>query len=83
MAHIIVVLSLVEQIVQARSEKIAEEEDKCRVMAANAQHDLDEALPALEEAMKVSLGGVGLVGVQTGRGPCAAWRPMRKRIKKK
>ena len=38
---------------QARSEKIAEEEDKCRVMAENAQHDLDEALPALEEAMKV------------------------------
>ena len=40
------------QIVQARSEKIAEEEDKCRVMAENAQHDLDEALPALAEATK-------------------------------
>ena len=37
---------------QARSEKIAEEEDKCRVMADNAQHDLDEALPALAEATK-------------------------------
>lgn len=37
---------------QARSEKIAEEEDKCRVMAENAQHDLDEALPALAEATK-------------------------------
>ena len=37
---------------QARSEKIAEEEDKCQVMAKNAQHDLDEALPALAEATK-------------------------------
>ena len=41
---------------QARSEKIAEEEEKCRDMAENAQRDLDEALPALEEAMKVSSG---------------------------
>jgi len=38
--------------VQARSEKIAEEEKKCHVMAENAQHDLDEALPALAEATK-------------------------------
>lgn len=37
---------------QARSEKIAEEEGKCQVMAENAQHDLDEALPALAEATK-------------------------------
>ena len=37
---------------QARSEKIAEEEEKCRGMAENAQHDLDEALPALAEATK-------------------------------
>lgn len=51
---------------QARSEKIAEEEDKCRVMAENAQHDLDEALPALEEAMKVRE-EVG-VGVGAGAG---------------
>ena len=40
------------QIVQARSEKIAREEGKCQVMAENAQHDLDEALPALAEATK-------------------------------
>ena len=37
----------------ARSEKIAEEETKCLAMAENAQHDLDEALPALQEAVKV------------------------------
>ena len=36
-----------------KSEKIAEEEAKCQHMADLAQHDLDEALPALEEAMKV------------------------------
>ncbi|XP_048588102.1 dynein axonemal heavy chain 2 isoform X2 [Nematostella vectensis] len=41
-----------QKMVQARSEKIAIEEDKCRVMAENAQHDLDEAIPALQEAMK-------------------------------
>lgn len=41
-----------QKIVQARSEKIAEEEGKCQVMAENAQHDLDEALPALAEATK-------------------------------
>jgi dynein heavy chain len=43
------------QFVAARSEKIGEEEEKCRVMAEQAQHDLDEALPALAEAMKVTL----------------------------
>ncbi|XP_031567025.1 dynein heavy chain 2, axonemal-like, partial [Actinia tenebrosa] len=41
-----------QKIVQARSEKIAEEEEKCRSMAENAQKDLDEAIPALQEAMK-------------------------------
>ncbi|XP_076026906.1 dynein axonemal heavy chain 2 [Genypterus blacodes] len=38
--------------VSARSEKIAAEELECKAMAENAQRDLDEALPALEEAMK-------------------------------
>lgn len=38
----------------AHSEKIAAEEIKCKAMTDNAQRDLDEALPALEEAMKVS-----------------------------
>lgn len=38
----------------ANSEKIAAEKIKCKAMADNAQRDLDEALPALEEAMKVS-----------------------------
>lgn len=37
----------------AHSEKIEAEEIKCKAMAENAQRDLDEALPALEEAMKV------------------------------
>ena len=36
-----------------KSEKIGEEEAKCQHMADLAQHDLDEALPFLEEAMKV------------------------------
>lgn len=39
----------------AHSEKIEAEEIKCKAMAENAQRDLDEALPALEEAMKVFL----------------------------
>lgn len=34
-------------------EKIRAEELQCKEMAANAQKDLDEALPALEEALKV------------------------------
>ena len=42
-----------EKTVTVRSEKIAEEETKCRQLAAVAQKDLDEALPALEEAIKV------------------------------
>lgn len=41
--------------VSANSEKIGAEELQCKAMAENAQRDLDEALPALEEAMKVNL----------------------------
>lgn len=36
-------------------EKIRAEELQCKEMAANAQKDLDEALPALEEALNVHL----------------------------
>lgn len=43
-----------EKTVAARSVKIAEEEAKCLVLADAAQKDLDEAMPALEEAVKVS-----------------------------
>ncbi|KAK2506003.1 hypothetical protein MC885_018367 [Smutsia gigantea] len=39
--------------VTANSEKIAVEEVKCQALADNAQKDLEEALPALEEAMRV------------------------------
>ena len=42
-----------EKAVTARSEKIAEEEAKCTVMKDAAMKDLEEAMPALEEAMKV------------------------------
>ena len=31
------------------------EEARCKEMAEAAQHDLDEALPALEEAVKVRM----------------------------
>lgn len=41
-----------EKSVAARSEKIAVEEARCQVLAENAQRDLDEAIPALEEAMR-------------------------------
>jgi dynein heavy chain len=41
------------QSVTQKSEKIGEEEGKCKHMAELAQHDLDEALPAMEEAMRV------------------------------
>lgn len=41
------------QAVSEDSEKIGAEELQCKAMAANAQRDLDEALPALAEAMKV------------------------------
>ncbi|KAK3095642.1 hypothetical protein FSP39_017066 [Pinctada imbricata] len=37
--------------VAQKSERIAEEETKCQHMADLAQHDLDEALPALQEAI--------------------------------
>ena len=41
-----------EKTVTARSEKIAEEESRCLVLAEAAQKDLDEALPALEAAVE-------------------------------
>ena len=40
------------QAVAQKSEKIGEDEVRCKHMAELAQHDLAEALPALEEAMK-------------------------------
>ena len=46
------------QSVAQKSEKIGEEEIKCKHMAELAQHDLDEALPALQEAMSVSTWGI-------------------------
>lgn len=45
--------SFPSQAVTAHSEKIAIEEVKCQALADNAQKDLEEALPALEEAMRV------------------------------
>ena len=42
-----------EKAVAARSVKIAEEEARCLLLADAAQKDLDEAMPALEEAVKV------------------------------
>jgi len=41
------------QSVQQKSEKINEEKVKCQHMADLAQADLAEAMPALEEAVKV------------------------------
>ncbi|XP_075914114.1 dynein axonemal heavy chain 2-like [Petromyzon marinus] len=41
-----------QKAVVAHSERISLEEAKCKALAQNAQRDLDEALPALEEAMK-------------------------------
>ena len=41
-----------EKTVVARSEKIAEEESRCKVLAEAAQKDLDEALPALQAAVE-------------------------------
>uniref|UniRef100_G1NZY7 Dynein axonemal heavy chain 2 n=1 Tax=Myotis lucifugus TaxID=59463 RepID=G1NZY7_MYOLU len=41
-----------QKAVTAHSEKIAIEEVKCQALADNAQKDLEEALPALEEAMR-------------------------------
>lgn len=43
------------QVVSEDREKIRAEEVQCKEMAANAQKDLDEALPALEEALMVGL----------------------------
>ena len=42
------------QSVAQKGERIREEEVKCQAMADVAQADLDEALPALEEANKVN-----------------------------
>ena len=44
-----------------KSERIADEEIKCQHMADLAQNDLNEALPALEEAIKVSVYNVILL----------------------
>ncbi|XP_063786889.1 dynein axonemal heavy chain 2 [Pseudophryne corroboree] len=41
-----------QKMVTAHSEKIGAEEIKCKALADNAQKDLEEALPALEEAMR-------------------------------
>uniref|UniRef100_A0A8C6W7X2 Dynein axonemal heavy chain 2 n=1 Tax=Nannospalax galili TaxID=1026970 RepID=A0A8C6W7X2_NANGA len=41
-----------QKAVTANSENIAIEEIKCQALADNAQKDLEEALPALEEAMR-------------------------------
>ena len=46
-------MDVLYQSVGARSEKIAEEETECKKIADNAQKDLEAALPALEEAVKV------------------------------
>lgn len=48
--------------------KIGEEEVVCKKLAANAQADLDEAMPALEEAMHVSAQHSWLYSLET-------WRP--------
>lgn len=39
------------KVVKIKSEKIAEEEAACKKLAKFAQADLDEAMPALEEAL--------------------------------
>ena len=44
-----------------KSEKIAEEEAKCQHIADLAQQELDEAIPALEEAMRVCFPKVLLI----------------------
>lgn len=41
------------QSVAQKSERIADEETKCQHMADLAQNDLNEALPALQEAISV------------------------------
>jgi hypothetical protein len=49
------VLYLFQQSVAQKSERIADEEVKCQHMADLAQSDLNEALPALEEALAVHI----------------------------
>lgn len=49
----------------SNSEKIGAEELQCKAMADNAQRDLDEALPALEEAMKVGVCPVAAVLIRS------------------
>ena len=44
-----------QKAVAQKGERIKEEEVKCQAMADVAQGDLDEALPALEEATKVGI----------------------------
>lgn len=46
--------------VETDSERIAKEEVECKAIAADAQADLDVALPALEKAMAEVGGGGGL-----------------------
>ncbi|KAF7643353.1 hypothetical protein LDENG_00241200, partial [Lucifuga dentata] len=41
-----------QKVISANSEKIAAEQIECKAMAENAQRDLQEAMPALEEAKK-------------------------------
>lgn len=60
--------SVCPQAVTANSEKIAVEEIKCQALADNAQKDLEEALPALEEAMRVLGTGTRMDGREIGAG---------------
>lgn len=54
-SYLVDFLRWVVQTVAARSEKIAEEEKRCKLIADNAQKDLEEAIPALEAATEVNL----------------------------
>ena len=75
-----------EKTVAARSEKIAEEELRCQHLAEAAQKDLDEALPALEEAVKVQMATdkshqVYVSSLQTDFVPlCRLWKPSTRKI---
>lgn len=74
-----------EKTVAARSEKIAEEEIRCQHLAEAAQKDLDEALPALEEAVKVRIASDELSThvshLQTDYvSLCRLWKPSTKKI---
>lgn len=53
MLFMVSIVSFPFQSVAQKSERIKEEEIKCQSMADVAQADLDEALPALEEANRV------------------------------